>query len=115
MVQLLSGTILVFGLVQPISITKFISGLVVSRSPAVYFMRHRPHTKPENRLLVNTVFMTDMKLIRAFSDWATVLKHLVDDGSASCFDVESVHPATSSNTALKPPPFPEARWLKHPT
>ena len=31
-VQLLSGTIFVPGLVQPISVTKFITGIVVSRS-----------------------------------------------------------------------------------
>jgi hypothetical protein len=68
-VQILSRTIFVPGLVQPISVTKFISGMVVSRSPGVYFIRHRPHAKPEDRLWVSIVFMTDRtKLIRAFRD-----------------------------------------------
>jgi hypothetical protein len=40
MVQPLSGTIFEPVLVQPISMTKFISGMVVSRSPGVYFIRH---------------------------------------------------------------------------
>jgi hypothetical protein len=40
MVQPLSGTIFEPVLVQPISITKFISGMVVSPSPGVYFIRH---------------------------------------------------------------------------
>ena len=35
------------GLVQPISVTKFMSEMVVSRSRAVYFIRHRPHAKSE--------------------------------------------------------------------
>jgi len=68
MVQLLTGMIFVPGLVQPISVTKFISRMVVSRSPGVYFVRHRSHAKSENRLSVSIVFMTDMKFIRAFRD-----------------------------------------------
>jgi hypothetical protein len=78
MVQLLTGVIFVPGLVQPISVTKFTSGMVVSRSPGVYFVRHRPHAKPENRLCVSIVFMTDMKVIRAFRDSVNVLKRHVE-------------------------------------
>ena len=48
--------------------------------------------------------MTDMKLIRAFRDWATVLKHLVGGESASSFDVKSVHPEHVPQAA--PPPLP---------
>jgi len=97
-------------------VVKFISGRVVSRSPGVYFIRHRPHAKPENRLWVSIVFMTGMKLIRAFRDCANVLKHLVGGGSASGCGADSVYPATTClNTALKPAPTPEARWLKPPT
>lgn len=77
MVQLLTGMIFVPGLVQPISVTKFISRMVVSRSPGVYFVRHRSHAKPENRLCVSIVFMTDMKFIGAFRDCVNVLKRLV--------------------------------------
>jgi len=80
------------------------SEMVASLSRAVYFIRHRPHAKPEKRLYVSTVFMTDMtRLIRAFGDWANVLKHLVGGRSASSFDVEWVHPATTClETALTP-------------
>jgi len=87
---------------------KFMSEMVASLSRAVYFIRHRPHAKPEKRLYVSTVFMTDMtKLIRAFGDWANVLKHLVGGRSASSFDVEWVHPATTClETALTPRPSP---------
>ena len=66
-VKLISGTILVPGLVQPISLTKFMSEMVLSRSPAVYFIRHRPHAKLENRLRVINVFMTDMMKLIALS------------------------------------------------
>jgi hypothetical protein len=75
------------------------------RSPGVCFIRHRPHAKPEHRRRDSIVFMANMKLMHAFRNCSNVLKHLVTGGSANCFDVESVHPATTCvNKALKSPP-----------
>ena len=104
MVQLLSGTIFVPGLVQLISVTKFITGIVVSRSQGVYFIRHRPHAKPESRFWVSTVFMT--KLIRAFRDYA-----LVEEVQAAVTLKVCTLREHSPQVA---PPSPEARWLTPP-
>jgi hypothetical protein len=54
-----------------------------------------------------------MKLMHAFRDCSNVLKHFVAGGSANCFDVERVYPATTClNKALKSPPLSRSKIVQ---
>lgn len=71
-----------------------------------------PHAKPENRLRVSIVFMTDMKLIRAFRDCAIELKHLVAEEvlAAVMLKVCTLQQPVSTQPSNRPPSS-EARWF----